>query len=227
MRNQMRIAAVTMAMAAGMVVSGARPVCAQAGGPAFNEYVLEMTPTTMERFGAALNAADEARKAIAAKAAVKPAKARLTPQQYQQCMANLAMSPGYMQLIQDLSEAASNATDPAAQQKMAETMGAKMQAFVEKECGVDPSATPPQVDVAGEVRRAEDQAAKANGFTPRQYEILKERIAPLCLSDALAAGGPVRLPGDGHVFFVYTASEVQAVRPHCPAFTKLLYPKAR
>ena len=45
----------------------------------------------------------------------------------------------------------------------------------------------------------------------------------------LVAPGPngLQLPGDGNVFYVYTAAEVATVRPHCEAFRKSLYRNRR
>ena len=72
---------------------------------------------------------------------------------------------------------------------------------------------------------AETKTAEGNGFTLRQYAILKERVTPLCLSDP-APPNPagLKLKGQGNAFLVYTAAEVATLRPRCEAFIKLLYP---
>lgn len=234
MRTQVRVlpilvVAASVASAPGAARAGTADTSpGPATGPAFSAAVLEMTKGTVERFAKALAAEDAARRSIAARAAAGQPKARMSKEEYQQCQMNAVMSPEYMKLVQDASQAASSATGPEAQRKALEGMTASMQAFMEKQCGPDPSAEAKGVDVAGEMRRAQADAAKENGFNERQYAVLKERISPLCLTDPPAPGGDaLRLPGDGNVFYVYTSAEVAAVRPRCEAFLKSLYPKTR
>jgi len=70
--------------------------------------------------------------------------------------------------------------------------------------------------------------AKANDFTVRQNAVIKERVTPLCLADPTPPSPEgLKIRGDGPVFFVYTAGEVEAVRPRCEAFMKVLYPDKR
>ncbi len=217
-------AAAGAAAQAGMTYKPLRPV----SGPVFTQGVLEMTPETLARFGKALATEDAARRATAANAAALQPQARLNKEQYQQCQMNAAMNPEFAQRMAEFNAAVSSAAGPEAQRKAAGSMQTGMQAYMEKECGPDPSAEPKRVDVSSEVRQAHQNAASDNGFTQRQYAILKERVSPLCLSDP-AAPGPngLQLPGDGSVFYVYTAAEVATVRPHCEAFLTSLYPNRR
>jgi hypothetical protein len=218
------IAAGAAAAQAGMTDKPARP----APGPVFSQSVLEMTPETLARFGRALGAEDTARRATAARAAAPQSKARLTKEQYEQCQMNAAMNPEFARRMTELSAAVSSAAGPEAQRKAAESMQTGMQAYMEKQCGPDPSAEAERVDVAGELRRAQEKAAGDNGFTPRQYAILKERISPLCLSEPTAPGpNGIQVPGQGNVSYVYTSAEVAAVRPRCEAFLRSLYPERR
>ena len=218
-----------IALVAGVgAVGTARAQTGSSAGPAFDHSVLEMTPETLDRFGHALAAEDGARRTITAHAAPLQEKARLTKAQYEQCQMNMAMKPEYMELLQEMSAAMSGAQDAAAQQKAAQAMVAKTEAFQLKECGPNPSEHAKAVDVSGELRQAEAAAAKENGFTVRQYAILKERATPLCLADADSPGATgLRLPGDGRVFYVYTAGEVQALRPRCEAILRWIKPAAR
>ncbi len=217
-------AAAGAAAQAGMTDKPLRP----AAGPVFTQGVLEMTPETLARFGKALAVEDAARRATAARIAALQPKARLTKEQYQQCQMNAAMNPEFAQRMAEFSAAVSSAASPEAQRKAAESMQTGMQAYMEKECGPDPSAEPKRVDVSSEMRHAQENAASDNGFTQRQYAVLKERVSPLCLSDPVAPGANgLQLPGDGNVFYVYTSAEVAAVRPHCEAFLRSLYPNRR
>jgi hypothetical protein len=216
--------AVTAAPQAGMKYTPLKPAAA----PAFSENVLEMTPATVDRFGKALAAEEAARKTIAAKAAAPAPQARLGKEQYQQCQMNLVMSPEYLQLMQQYGQALGASHDSKDQRKATEAVQTRMNSMLEKQCGPDPSAKPKTVDVSAEMRKAQENAAQENGFSQRQYAILKERIGPLCLSDDVQPGpNGLQLPGEGRVFYVYTSGEVEAVRPRCEAFVKALYPNTR
>jgi len=196
-------------------------------GPRFDATVLELTPEMLDRFGKALQAEESSRKAIAASAAAPVAKATKSKQEYDNCQMQLAMSPEFQETMSEFSKAMGGGGDPAAMQKAAATMQAKMDALLVKSCGPDPSKTARKPDVGGQMRTAQSEAAKANSFTDRQYAMVKERVTPLCLADPVtndSAG--VRIRGDGNVFWVYTSDEVEALKPHCDEFMKLIvHPK--
>jgi len=218
-----RLTVLTVVMAAASIAAAAPPAAAQAG-PKFTDTVLEMTPATLDRFAKALDMEEASRKAIAAKANAPVPKATKTKDEYAQCQVQLMMSPEFQQKMEDATKAMSvPGKDPAAAQKRAQDLQESMQAMVEKACGPDPGKTYHKPDVGGLVRQAQSDAAKANGFTDRQYAVIKERVTPLCLSDPAPAGTDgVKVKGDGPVFFVYSAAEVDALRPRCDAFTKLI-----
>ncbi len=211
-----------VALAAALLAS-APPAAAQ-GGPKFSETVLEMTPATLDRFAKALALEESARASIAAKADAPPPKGTKTAEEYASCQMQVLMTPEFQKVMADATKAMSvPGKDPAATQKVAVGLQETMQAMIEKACGADPSKTYTKPDVRSQMRQAQADAAKANGFTDRQYAVLKERVTPLCLSDPVPAGADgARVRGEGAVFFVYSAAEVEALRPRCDALTKLI-----
>ncbi len=66
-------------------------------------------------------------------------------------------------------------------------------------------------DAKGSLTRAkyDSVGAKAGGFTPRQYFVLKTRLRPFC--EAVAAG---RAPPDD-LAFSYMPTEAMAIKPRC------------
>ncbi len=212
-----------MIAAAVCIGAAATPASAQAG-PKFSDAVLEMTPATLDRFANALAAEESSRKSIAAMADAPPPKGTKTKDEYAQCQMQVLMTPEFQKVMQDATSAMSGVgNDAAAAQKHAQELQTTMQAMIEKACGPDPSKAYVKPDVGRLLRQAQSEAAKANGFTDRQYAILKERTTPLCLADPTsAASGVVKVKGDGPVFYVYTAAEAEALRPHCEAFAKLI-----
>lgn len=57
---------------------------------------------------------------------------------------------------------------------------------------------------------------KASGLTPRQYEILKERIVPFCTLGVSTAGHSVPHVSQGGAFLVYSVKELMSLGPYCP-----------
>ncbi len=218
-----RVSALFVVVVAVGVAVAAPPAAAQAG-PKFTETVLEMSPATLNRFAKALALEESARKSIAAKADAPPPKGTKTADEYASCQMQVLMTPEFQKVMQDATAAMSvPGKDPAATQKAAVDLQLKMQAMIEKACGPDPSKTYAKPDVGSLMRRAQTDAAKANGFTDRQYAILKERVTPLCLSDPTPPSPDgARVKGDGPVFYVYSATEVEALRPRCDALAKLI-----
>jgi hypothetical protein len=197
--------------------------------PAFGETVLEITPATLDRLARALQAEESARKASAGKSAA--AKPRGTPQplktkkEYQECQQGAMIGPEYAQLMEEYKAAISGqAKDSPAARKAANEMMAKLAAMIETACGPDPGRAATK-EVSADLRKAEKAAAEGNGFTVRQFAVLKERVTPLCLSDPSPPDpSGLKIKGQGNAYLVYTAAEVAALRPRCDAFIKLLYP---
>ena len=190
----------------------------------FGGSLLEITKDTLDRFAKGLADEEAARKVVAA-ATPKPAP-RMTKAEYATCQQNLMTTPEYMQLAQEYAgSVAGHPKDATAAREAAQELMSKLEAMIEKTCGPDPSRSNEKLETANRLRDAETKAAEGNGFTLRQYAVLKERVTPLCLSDP-APPNPdgLKLKGQGSAFLVYTAAEVVALRPRCEAFVKLLYP---
>ena len=202
--------------------------------PAFGETVLEITPATLDRLAKALQAEESARKEFARKASAgkgSAAKPRGTPQpqktrkEFQECQQGAMIGPEYAQLMEEYKAAISGqAKDSPAARKAASEMMSKLATMIETACGPDPGRVATK-EVSAELRKAEKAAAEGNGFTVRQYAVLKERVTPLCLSDPSPPDpNGLKIKGQGNAYLVYTPTEVAALRPRCEAFIKLLYP---
>ncbi len=223
-------------MAAGAVVWAQAPAGSQAKSaaavptPAFSETVLEITPEALDRLAKALAAEEAARKALAGPAAAARLKPQQTPpkskKEYQECRQGVMIGPDYARLMQEYDTAvAGQPKDSAAVRSAGSEMMAKLAELIEATCGPDPGRPADQRKVAADVRKAEKTAAESNGFSVRQYAVLKERVTPLCLSDPVPPDPRgLKLKAEGRAFLVYTAAEVAALRPRCDAFLKLLYP---
>ena len=220
------VAGLTLAGSGSAVVAAGES--AAGGGPSFGGSLVEMTPDTLARFGKALASEEDARRQLVAAAGTAKATQKQREQQFSECQMRLIMSPEYQKVMREMSEMMKNAKPSASWQHAMQEVTAKQDALQEKACGPDPSRDSSGADTATRLREAEAKVAKENGFTPRQYAVLKERVSPLCLSDAVPPGSSVvRVPAADNNFFVYTAGEAAALRPHCPVFLKLLYPAAR
>ncbi|MGD1147969.1 MAG: hypothetical protein ABR961_08475 [Thermoanaerobaculaceae bacterium] len=190
----------------------------------FGGSLLEITKETLDRFAKGLADEEEARKVVAT-ATPKPAP-RMTKTEYDACQQSLMTTPEYMQLAQEYAGSVSaHPKDATAARDAAQELMSKLGAMIEKTCGPDPSRSNEKLDTANRLREAETKAAESNGFTLRQYAVLKERVTPLCLSDPVPPDpAGLKLKGQGNALLVYTAAEVAALRPRCEAFVKLLYP---
>ncbi len=187
--------------------------------PRYGGEVLEITTDVLDRFVQGLAAEEASRRAIAAKAA-----SAKTAADYGQCKSGAMMGPEGLKLLQDYTATIGDGSGgPAVVQKAAAAMTAKMDALVETSCGPDPAKV--GSNVPNQLKDAAAAAARAQGFTPRQFAILKERVTPLCLSDPARPGGAnVKVPGQGDASYVYTTAEVGVLRPRCEALLKALVP---
>jgi hypothetical protein len=72
-------------------------------------------------------------------------------------------------------------------------------------------------------REAQARALESAELNQHQYGILKERIIPFCRRYAAEGEGPERIPGQGrNVYYVYAASEIEALQPRCGELLPLL-----
>jgi hypothetical protein len=164
--------------------------------PSFNDRVLELNPDNLAKLEQALVCEKNFRAQVNAKFAKMP-----TPEQHQQCMIQVMMSP------EALAIAESKSAD-VTQQSL------QLMALQEKKCGKDPQRN----NKGEEMRPAKEQGAKCGGFTLPQYTIAVERIAPFC-----NAGGQEKVKGFGsNIYYVYTPAEVSAIKPNCSKLMALI-----
>ncbi len=176
---------------------------APASGPAFNAYVLEMTPAVLDQLARGLAAEAAEQKAVANQLA-----SILSKPAHEQCIQKLLATP-------EGQKAYDAMTNGQSQQGSAD-----MQKLMEARCGPDPNT---RETIRLKLANRPAQAGEAaSGFKSRQYEILKERVAPFCALTAPAAG-PVRIPaGSSGLFLVYSPAEVQALSARCASLLPAL-----
>ncbi|MFI5180248.1 MAG: hypothetical protein ACHQPI_02530 [Thermoanaerobaculia bacterium] len=179
--------------------------------------VLPMTPENLDRLAKGLGAEEAARKGIAERAARTK-----SPAEYRDCKNAFLRGPDAAKVMQDsTAELKKHSNDATANQKVFADMKTKLDELTEKKCGPDPSSS--RSGPSSQSREIAEAAAKEVGLTPRQYAILKERVAPLCALGEVPVGPEgARLHGSGNVFWVYSAGEVAALRPRCAALMKAL-----
>ena len=185
-------------------------------GPRFNEFILEMSPDVVARIETALAAEAAERIEVAAIIAKQP-----DPQARAICEQRVAAGPEMKQALDtymaDLEKANG---DNDAIMKAAQKMDTAMRAIIDRECGA--VLTPEQErDLQARPHLA---GAKAGGFTDRQFGFIKERIAPFCSAGEKLESGPegAAVPVDYRNSYVYSATEVEALRPKCAAFMHAL-----
>ena len=212
MRRGVRVVSLAV-LSAALVMATARA----AEAPASNANVLPMTPENLDRLSRGLAAEEAARKAVAEKAPKTK-----SPAEYDQCRTGVLTGPDAMKLMSDFEAASKkHKGDSAALVKSAEEMQKGLDALVEKRCGPSPSVSRP--DVSKRQREIAEAAAKDAGLTPRQYAILKERVAPLCALGEVPVGPDgAKIKAPGGAFWVYSASEVAALKPRCAALMQAL-----
>jgi hypothetical protein len=205
----------TVAVPDSAAANSAAPV-SSARGPVFTSDVLEITPELLDRL----------EKAWAAKANAREENARgpgkvLPPEEYQSCKERALGSPEGQRVTQEMLQLMGEATTQEQMQRAMEEANKRMEAFLEPECGLEPyKADHARVELA---RRVATAGEEASGLTDRQLSILEERILPLCTVTGIADADGVRIPTeDSDIFYVYTPSEVEALRPRCGKLVEVL-----
>ena len=173
-------------------------------GPQFSETVLELTPANLDKLETGLRAEKAYRDSVEAwYAKVK------TPEEYAQCRTNAMMSPEAQQL-------ASNAD--ASNLQSAQDAGQKLMALIKKKCGEDPGTLNKNADL----RKAQGHGVEASGLSAEAYAVIEERIPPFCGGD----GGTAQVQGSGSgIYYVYSETEMAALKPRCEKLMALLSPK--
>ncbi len=174
------------------------PAKAAPGGPAFDEYVLQLSSRNLDRLEQALAGEKAFRDSVLA------VRAKLmTPQQYGQCRYKAMGSPEAQALT------ANPPKDAAGFQKY----NSDFEAFIQKRCGANPNTFKEE-----DLSPGAEIGARASGLTRQQYAIMKERIAPFC-----KAGGAARVPGAmPGMDYVYAPEEIAALQPRCTKLMGLL-----
>lgn len=176
-------------------------------GPAFDEYVLEMTPDLLDRLARSLVAEATERKLIA-----EGKKKILTRQAYGACVQQIIVGTAEgKQAYKELSTALASGSQEASS-KAAQVFDARMKELTRPRCGPDPSEAGSLR--SGEYDRILNAGVSAFGLGERQYAILKERVAPFC-----AVTNPSELLASG---YVYGKGETDVLRARCAALLPLL-----
>jgi len=195
----------------GSDTDAARPASGAAPGPAYNEHVLAITPEVLGRV----------EKALAAEATTREENDRrvgkvLEAEEYESCRQRVAGSEKAQEMMEEQLRVLGDETSTQQERERAlEEMAKRLEALTEPECGLEPhKAEKLRSELAPRVPAAAEQAS---GLTDLQLSILKERILPFCVTPELAtASGEVRIPGEtSPAFYVYSPTEVEALRPRC------------
>jgi len=195
------------------------PASQAAPTPVYNEHVLAITPERLDRL----------EKALAAEAATREENARrigkvLDADEYEDCKLRVARSPKTQKLMEEpLRVLGDENSSQEELERALQEMATRLEALTEPECGLEPNkAEDLRDELAARVPAA---AEEASGLNALQLSILKERILPFCLAPeaVAAAAGERRIPGEtSAVFYVYSPSEVEALRPRCGKLVEAL-----
>jgi hypothetical protein len=182
----------------------------RAHGPSFDEATLEITPALLDRFEKGATAEAAERKDVERQIA------KFLPRDaFEKCQQSLMRTPEAQAAYREYTGMLKG-TDQEAMRKASEWYGKRLAEITRPKCGPSPSdAEIMKGDLLG---GPEKVGQKAASLTERQYAILKERILPFCT--AAVASGPGELRIDGG--FVYTAAEMEALRPRCATLSPAL-----
>jgi hypothetical protein len=185
--------------AAGQHVDGTAP--ASSSGAASG--TVPITAELLTRFETGLRAES------ADRAEVSKLLAPEVGERYRQCTETAMTSPEMTDLVMEFAPRLESAE---LHQVMAEYEAA-MTAIVTRRCGPKPG------DPDDLRRRPARIGREVAELEDREYAMLKERTLPFCASNAAGT----RVPGDGrNIYFVYSETEVEALRPRCPSLLPLL-----
>jgi len=181
--------------------------------------VLAITPEVLDRV----------ERALAAEAVTREENDRrvgkvLDAEEYESCRQRVARSEKAQEMMEEQLRVLGDETSTQQERERAlEEMAKRLEALTEPECGLEPhKAEKLRSELAPRVPAAAEQAS---GLTDLQLSILKERILPFCVTPevAAAAAGELRLPGEtSNAFYVYSPTEVDALRPRCGALVEAL-----
>ena len=179
----------------------------------YNSWVLEMTPEVLDRFAVAIAEENRVRDSLVALANRKPEFER----KHAECVQRISQDEkmqGYMNKIGD-----DKLTQAQKQKAMTD-----MNDYMVSTCGEQHRNAATDAEEALQRGAFTEAAAKAGSFASKgQYGVVRERILPLCRSGVQGGEGSAQIPGDGtNIFWVYSETEVSALRPRCGEFVKLI-----
>lgn len=205
------------ALKRGAGVEAAAPETDVPGGPVRSGNVLTLDEGNLDLLEQALAAEAAERDVVEALLAERP-----TPDARAACEQTVLVGPQGQAVMADYMAALEKAGEnQEAMMKAMQEMDTKLRALYARECG-EPYSVEEEREL---VERPNVVGAAAVGFTPVQYAILKERIAPFCTAGAgVGAGGQgAAVPAEGsNESYVYEAGEVEALRPRCAALMAAL-----
>ena len=177
----------------------------------YNSWVLEITPGILDRFAIAIREENRARDSLIALMNRKPEFEK----KHADCVHRISQGEKMQAYMNKLGD--DKLSDAAKQKAMME-----MNDYMVATCGQQHENEATLAEDALRRGAFTELAAKAGGFDSKgQYGVVRERIMPLCRSSS--SEGSVQLPGDGHnVYWVYSESEVSAIRPRCGELAKLI-----
>ena len=174
-----------------------------------------------------------------------------TPEQYQACTQQVAMTPEGQKIVLQFADLGEKATQEDVQ-RVTEKMNRELKALLEKQCGDDINEVWPLnkrnerieqiIHEAATTFAAERAAgAKRNGGGPYvdeaehysfdddgDYGLAKERVVAFCTALAekrvkVEPGKPVQIPGSGRgVYWVFTAEEAEYLVKNCDVLMAIL-----
>ncbi|NJD10509.1 MAG: hypothetical protein FIB01_08775 [Gemmatimonadetes bacterium] len=180
-------------------------------GPAFSDYVLELTPELLDRLDKGLAAEQALQREIDAMIG-----RQLPREQYDKCYRTAIASPEGQKIFQGYSVATNGDISQEQLRKASMELSEKFEQLSKPKCGLDPNkAQEVRREHADELNNAAPQGA---GLTPLQFSVVKERILPLCAAmDALTrVAGEARVAtAQAAIYWVYSEAEVAALQPRC------------
>jgi hypothetical protein len=220
---------------AAQVVKGDKPKPAAAAaaetGAITSRIQPPVTPENLAKFKASMELEiAEREKAKKFLATVK------TPEAYDKCKTDWMMSPDGQKVSKEYMDAVGSVKTSEDMQKVAETIGPKLEKKIEEKCGPDPGKFNEswKVQQAREaLGRASDQFAHGDDYA---YGTWKEWVVEFCnyvdklkkdpddkqkLAKIMDEG--LRIPGQGSgIYYVYTASEAKQLLENCESLMPLI-----
>ena len=207
-----------------------KPATSAESGPVDSRIEPKVTPESLGKFEASL------KLEIAERDRVTKFMATVKPDEvYEKCKSDWMLSPDGQKVSKKYLDAMQNVKSQADVQRLAETVGKEMEKAIEQHCGPDPNQYN-QGWANQEIRTAIGKASDQFTTNDYQYAGWKEWITEFCkyiealkkqpdaaqkLAKIKAEG--LRIPGSGAgIYYVYTASEANALLEKCESLMPLI-----